>query len=808
MTTNPLPLRLSALVVACALFGGVSLAAQVPDSIRTGVTTEGKEFWVVFQKNFRDYTENQSTRALEPAEPLFLELFITSSKAVRGYVEIEGIGFRRDFSLPAGEVISIKIDSAAQLTSSEEIEKLGVHIVADQAVAVYGLSHRHQTTDTYLAYPIDVLGTTYRAIGYKWLAKDLMSQMAVIATEDDTHVKITPSTRTLGGRPANQPFTVTLNKGEAYQVIPYFDVNKASDLTGSLIESDKPVAVFSGHNCAYVPDVAYKACNILVEQIPPVQSWGRQFYVGTLAGRSASVIRVMAAEDGTEVFENNSMVAQLDAGEFYENPNLNRNTMLTANHPILVAQFSKGFTVPDPTTGRADSVGDPMMIMVAPTEQFLSSYRFATPVKGSWQHYINIVAPTESLGSLRLNGEAINPARFQKFGISRYSVAQLLIPYGTYSITGNKPFGLYSYGFGYADKIYDAYGNGGGQSMIQIVKAPDIVPPSLEATPDMTIRAINGIIRDDRLNDLGIEEVRVVEFDNLTIDIPEFERGAPQATARIRTITEGQNAYARLELVDRAGNTATKMLCVQYDEFGDTLMVTVSEGDEPCAFAPPIYIGGYFRYSVIDNNVTIPAASELIDNPVLLKGAHGQPAYGVGAYASLPYDAKWHLTGRIGLDFWSGDAYGYWPDSAAPRADDGTPVVEEFQLHRNTTYLTLSPGVRYFPLNMRSYVFGTLNIGLPLGINDRYTRTILSPSEYVYENGRNRQVEYEGDGPTGFSIVMVPEIGIGADLPIDKSFTIFGELGAGFTLNSISPERGWRNSWLFGRIGATKVFRF
>ena len=73
----------------------------------------------------------------------------------------------------------------------------------------------------------------------------------------------------------------------------------------------------------------------------------------------------MAAEDGTEVFENNSMVAQLDAGEYYENPNLNRNTMLTANHPILVAQFSKGFTVPDPTTGRADSVGDPMMIMVA-----------------------------------------------------------------------------------------------------------------------------------------------------------------------------------------------------------------------------------------------------------------------------------------------------------------------------------------------------------------------------------------------------------------------------------------------------------
>ena len=800
-----LSLLLALLVVP---FVGDSLTAQPPDTLKTGVTTEGREFWVVFQKNFRDFETDEASKKLTPTQPLELELFITSSRRARGYVEVAGIGFRRDFVVEGGEVISIPVDSAAQLKSSEKIEDLAVHIVSDQAIAVYGLSHRWQTTDTYLAYPVDVLGTEYRAIGYKWLADDLLSQFAVIATEDETEVTITPSNRTKMGKPAGRPFTITLDRGEVYQVIPEFRPTSKSDLTGSTITSTKPIAVFSGHNCAYVPDQAYKACNILVEQMPPTRSWGRQFFVGTLAGRSSSVIRVLANEDETEVFENNSRVATLAAGEYYENANLKVNTMLTSSKPVLVAQYAKGYTAPDPFTRRADSVGDPMMIVVAPTEQFLSSYRFATPVTGTWEHYINLIVPTESIRSMKLNGESINPDRFAVFGISRYSIAQIKLGYGTYAISGDKPFGLYSYGFGYADKIYDAYGNGGGQSMLQVIEIPDRIAPMISAWNDLFTRGVQGIVRDDRLNDSGVEIVEVIEFDNLKVEIDDFESGAPQVTVRFRPVLDNQGGYARMRLVDRAGNSAERVVCVTYDEFGDSLVVTVPPEGQSCTFRPPILLGGDFRYSVIDNHLTLEAGSELLGNPVELVGSKGQPAYGIGVGGSMPWNASLRLTGRLGLEFWSLDAWGYWPDSLVPQADDGTLVNEEFSLNRSVTWLSISPGVRYYPLNPVTYVFGTLNLMIPLGTNERYTRTILSPSNYSYDNGSNSLVEYAGDGPSGFPLSMAPEIGVGAEITLRSGLTVVGELGGGFGLTSLSSDRSWGATWLFSRIGVMQRITF
>ncbi len=306
-------------------------------SRRTDFTTEGREFWLVFQKNFRDFMVDDKTQAQRPADPLQLELFITSSATAHGYVEIRGLRFRKDFTVQAGKVINIPIDTAAQVRSSEKIEDLAVHIVADQPIAVYGLNRRFQTTDTYLAHPVNVLGQSYRAMGFRWLQNDLLSQMAVIATDDNTTVTITPTVKTAKGRPAKQPFEVILNRGDVYQVMPRYDPNTPSDLTGSLIEADKPVAVFSGHNCAYVPDPSVKACNLLVEQLPALRSWGRQFFVGTLAGRSSALLRVLADKDSTHVFENNRLVATLRAGEFYENKSQTQHTMITSDQPVLVA---------------------------------------------------------------------------------------------------------------------------------------------------------------------------------------------------------------------------------------------------------------------------------------------------------------------------------------------------------------------------------------------------------------------------------------------------------------------------------------
>ncbi len=784
-------------VAACVPLAAQDLPRPTPEARRSDFTTEGREFWVVFQKNFRDFTVDDKTQAQKPADPLQLELFITSSENARGTIEIRGLGIRREFEVQAGRVISIPIDTAAQVRSSEKIEDLAVHIVADEPVAVYGLNRRFQTTDTYLAHPVNVLGTSYRAMGYAWLQNDLLSQVAIIATEDETRVTITPSARTQRGKPAGKPFDIKLNRGDVYQVIPKYDPGTKSDLTGTLVEADKPIAVFSGHNCAYVPDPRVKACNLLVEQLPALRSWGRQFFVGTLAGRSSSVIRVLASQDSTLVFENNRLVAALQAGEFYENKNQTQHTMVTSNNPVLVAQFSKGFD-------NGDDVGDPMMIIVAPTEQFLSGYRFATPVRGSWHHYINLIVPTNTIEALRLDGMPLDARLFRPFGLSLYSIAQVEVSYGTHVIAGPQPFGLYSYGFGYDDAAYDAYGNGGGQSMEQVIQYPDTLAPSLSATFTNSggSEVIASVARDDRLNDQGMEDITVVDSDNLDINVGRFEPGAPQVPITITQVVARQNGYVRFRLRDKAGNVSVRTICAKYEERGDSLSVTLLSGDESCDFSSDLFIGGILKYGVLDNRVDIPAGTETLGNPVILKGSRGQPFWGISAFAEQVYEGNIFLTGRAGFDIIGSDAYGYWPDSVGLRAEDGTLLTEEFHLERLSILLTLSPGVQYYFAKRKAYLFGLLNVSLPLYTSETFTRTILSPSSYVYEGGSGSQTVYEGSGPSGFPILLVPEMGIGASVEIESGWRAFAELGAGYSLTSLAPERDWIVSYLFARGGA------
>jgi len=788
--------------------GASHARAQLERRRQSDFTTEGKEFWLVFQKNFRDWVTDEKTMKQRPADPLTIELFITSSRDATGHIEIKGLRFRRDFTVPAGQVINITIDTAAQVRSSEIIEELGIHVVSDEPIAVYGLNRRYQTTDTYLAHPINVLGRRYRAVGYRWLQSDLLSQIAIVATDDNTEVTITPTAATSGptpsgarpdpgrSRPAGRPFTVTLDRGQVFQVIPRFDTRTMSDLTGTLVEADKPIAVFSGHNCAYIPDPATKACNLLVEQLPSLRAWGRQFFVGALAGRSSSVLRVVASEDNTQVFENNRLVATLNAGEYFQDLGQTQHTMVTASHPVLVAQFSKGFD-------NGDNVGDPMMIVVAPTEQFLSAYRFATPVRGSWRHYINLIVPTSTIDSLQLDGQPVDRSLFRIFGISTYSIAQIEVPYGTHVITNVLPFGLYSYGFGYDEAAYDAYGNGGGQSLEQVIQYPDTMPPTLSAAytrmPGDRRGVVSAVARDDRVNDRGLDQIVVLDNENLDVQIPRFESGTPQVSILLRPGMERANGFAQFRLRDRADNVAYATVCARYDEQRDSLIIAVHPGLDPCDFSTGRQWGGFLGYSVLDNHVSIPANSPELHNSVDLQGNPGVPIWSMGGYVEQPWSGSFAWRGLLTLTLLQADARGY--DSTLNTASDGTRIAEEFRLRRTSLLFSLAPGVNYYFARRRAYVFGQLAIGIPLVTSECLIRTILSPANYVYENGSGEKTEYDDGGPSGLALAVIPEFGLGGTADLPGGWHLFGELGAGFSLTSVSPQRDWTISYLFARAG-------
>src|SRR5581483_5724043 len=530
------------------LFFILSVAAQVahaqtnPQSLAQD--SRGKEFWLAFPQN----------AIIEGNKTLSLKLFITSDRETDGTVSVPGLGERIPFHIASSDIKEIDIDTTVQLLVSEQVQRLGVHVEANNDVAVFGLSHRPASTDTYLGLPVLALGTAYRAVGYYALQngpESFTSEVAIVGTQDHTIVTISLNYDTRGGHRKGETFSVQLNAGETYLIQGATSPGHSSDLTGSLVTSDKPIGFMIGHTCAQVPpDVSF--CDQLLEMEPPIPSWGRQFYVGKLEGKTQYAIRVIASEDHTEVFLNNKLVGKLQAGQFYENNHMVDNSLVTASGPVLVSEYAQG--------SDADSVkvGDPFMMLITPTEQFLNYYRFVTPVSGVWYHYINLVVPLDAEGSLRVDGRPVPVRYFHTIGISRYGIAQYEIGFGSHSVSCDQPFGLYSYGFGIRGDNYDSYGNDGGQLVKTVPIVRDTMRPILELTSDDGEYPLNLIARDDRLFDAGLASIVVIDSENYRspVDIPRFDVGAPEVPLVFNIRDTVTCAFLSLKLTDAAGNVS------------------------------------------------------------------------------------------------------------------------------------------------------------------------------------------------------------------------------------------------------------
>jgi IgGFc binding protein len=417
--------------------GGISDAGII---ILGTISNVGNEFIVLFERNY-DATSVTQT------------LFATSSEAGFGTIDSPGLPNPISFQLHAGGVTGQVINSSLMITSNDTIENKGIRVAADKPFQLYGLSQKQFTTDAYTAIPVEALGTRYRVMSYPNLASapSTESQFAIAATRDSTSVAITP-TATGGARQAGVPYTITLNRLQSYQLQA---TTAGGDLTGTLIVSDKPLAVFSGHACADVP-VNKASCDHMVEQIPSTDTWGSTFITVSLASRSGGdIIRILANTDNTsiQVRGGSTVDATLNAGETKEFVGLDINR-ITADKPVLVAQYSQGQSV--------DSVqSDPFMMLITPAIQFLNSYVFTTPVGTNiTRHFVNIVAKTSDAqtGAVLLDGVAVPVSSFTAISGSDYSAARLPISAGDHRLFASQPMGIYVYGFGQAD----SYGYPGG----------------------------------------------------------------------------------------------------------------------------------------------------------------------------------------------------------------------------------------------------------------------------------------------------------------------------------------------------------
>lgn len=419
--------------------------------------SKGTDFWLMFNDNLGTPT---------------LSLFIAGDTATTGNVDIPGLAFTAPFAVTPGVVTTVVLPASAAVTTLGVVGKKGIHVTAKDEVSVYGLNQVTYTTDAYLGLPTDILGTEYIVQGYENVDVVNASQLGVVAAVDNTVVTITPSTATSDGKPAGVPFSVTMSQGQTYQLRT--TASGGADLSGSIVTSDKPVAVFGGHQCANIPR-GYIACDHIVEQMTPTSTWGQSFVTLPLATRTGGdTFRVQASNDVTTVSVNGAVVVTLNRGENYETILVSAST-ITSDKPISVTQYSNSSAYDGITS-------DPFEVIVPPSEQYLAGYVVTTPATGFSKNYINVVAPDAAVGSITLDAVVIPASDFSPIGSSGYSGAQVSVVLGSHTLSGALPFGITMYGFA----NYDSYGYPGGLALAEVAELTD-----LALTPETAINPIN-----------------------------------------------------------------------------------------------------------------------------------------------------------------------------------------------------------------------------------------------------------------------------------------------------------------------------
>jgi hypothetical protein len=551
----------------------------------------GREFWVVF-------LENEGSGGI--VERSDLRLYLSSDRPTSAIITYNQTGEERTIPIQvANTTVEVSINALfgndvelVDPATEGEISRRSLRIAAQDEVTLYGVNIRNKSSDAFLALPEDVLTRHYMVMaytnGYDSFAPsdyDMPSEFAVVATEDGTTVRVVPRTgMNINGRPDDAPFTILLNRGEAF--FAQAQLGMAQDLTGTEVVTTKPVAVFGGVRRASVPTAVGNYRDHLCEQIPPLEVWGNEailvpHFPVTEGSSQPAVARVLSATDNTGWTLNGIPQSPLRRGVPVE-LQLRNPHIINADGPILVGQYEHSVDVTD-DMGRAE-LGDPFMMLIPPSQQYDTGYAFQAIIHTEFiLHYINVVVPTDAWHTVLLDG--IQPtASFLQVPGSRYSYAQIQVTPGAHYIRADSPFGLYSYGYGRAN----SYGYAGGSLYHQLVH--DFEHPELAL--NVGCDGLTGIAWDDNSTDWGIDSCyALADTVNMEVVVDPFPSGADTVRFYARLLDPYQDGLFAIRAIDSGGRSGSSKIAIP----GFTLQATGMQYETPVLLDTLVlYNGGEF----------------------------------------------------------------------------------------------------------------------------------------------------------------------------------------------------------------------
>jgi gliding motility-associated-like protein len=397
----------------------------------------GKRFWVGYANSY-DFSSNSQDMVL---------YLSTGAEPATVTVRVNGTSWTRTYTIPAFTAITSDKMPKAGMNDSRLTEegqfKQGISIESDVPIVAYAHIYASTNSGATMLLPVGTYGYEYYTLNAKqtYSTTRAHSSFFVVADQDNTVVEITPANPTAGGKAANVPFTVTLNRGEVYQVLgAYISGSDGYDLSGSKIKSIPnadgkcyPIGVFAGSSRTRLTcgTGTTGGGDLLFQQVFPSQAWGTRYLTAptsiaaTASSVQTNIYRVMVKDAATVVNVNG---VQLNNGSLINNRyyqfESNTADYITANKPIMVAQYMGSSGTSSGCLGSTTtSDGDPELFYLSPLEQAIKSTVFyRNTVTAIRVNYLTLTIPTEGVKTLTVDGSNSFDHVYAHPNLSGYSV--------------------------------------------------------------------------------------------------------------------------------------------------------------------------------------------------------------------------------------------------------------------------------------------------------------------------------------------------------------------------------------------------
>ncbi|XP_075594391.1 IgGFc-binding protein isoform X1 [Balearica regulorum gibbericeps] len=449
----------------------------------------GEDFVVGFMQNGLQQTLNSDFKLLITGYSPFTSVTISMKKP----------GLRMTVQATTGQTILVKIPPQAEMVGSKTFDNTVV-VRANNAISLVMVNEKPTSIDSAVVYPMHSWGTEYHVVTPN-VGTDRYGEFVVAAWDEPTMVDVhLKATVTYQGRsyPRGSVLPIRLEPFQAAQL------QSPSDMSGTRIVAQKPVAVFTGHTCL----ARFANCDHLVEQLQPVSSWGTTFIVPPLPFETQSDIIYVSTSQPTRVESQHGVTKTVrelrpSRSTFY-GLQASNTLYLSANAGIQVIFFADG--------GNKDAISyDPFFMTIPDVSSYCHSYNiFALD---GYDNYALLIAKTSETSGMMLNKVPLRNIAWKPVPGTDYSWAgqSLGNQFAVHTVEHKtSPFGLLSIGI----RDQKAYGSAAvcDSDPCRLVKCRAKETCKMEKGEAVCVHDYMGTC-------MGSQSLQYHTFDGMTVDI-------------------------------------------------------------------------------------------------------------------------------------------------------------------------------------------------------------------------------------------------------------------------------------------------